>query len=106
MAVIQKTRVKKEPPDEQPQEKDPLDAQPEIIKVDHIEPKKVQVKLSLKEKHLQVRSLCCQWQWKFHVHKLPEEAEAFILEGEKEHGQVKQVRIVKTKQNQHLHIMS
>ena len=54
VAVIQKTRVKKEPPDKQPQEKDPLDAQPEIIEVDDMEPKKVQVKVSLKEKHLQV----------------------------------------------------
>ena len=54
VTVVQKTRVKKEPPDEQPQEKDPLDAQPEIIEVDNMEPKKVKVKLSLKEKHLQV----------------------------------------------------
>ena len=55
MAVIWKTRVKKEPLDKQPQEKkDPLDAQPENTEVDDMEPKKVQVKLSPKEKHLQV----------------------------------------------------
>ena len=55
VAIAQKTRAKKEPPDKQSQEeKDPLDAQPEIIEVDDMEPKKVQVKLSPKEKHLQV----------------------------------------------------
>ena len=55
MAVVWKTRVMKEPLDKQPQEKkDPLDTQPEIIEVDDMEPKKIQLKLSPKEKDLQV----------------------------------------------------